>query len=459
MTEPSAFVPRPERVIDLTDADAPMRLERDALGPRALPRDARYGIHTLRAVEMLTVSRVPLGNLPALVTAIGQVKQATARANADAGVLTRDEARAIDAAAARLVAVDADLRPDLPADPLAGGGSIAVHMNVNEVLANLANESLGRPYGAYDPVTPKAHVSASQSTADVMHTAYRLAALSGVEQVLGAIAGLVATLGDRARDFRAHTTLGRTCLQDAMPVPAHLLVEGTAAALERRRVALDRHAAGLAGVTLGSTVIGTGAGAPPHYRDRVVPHLCATTGRSLSLHPARASALQHSDDLVALVDELAGVASITTKLARDLRLLGSGPLGGFGELRLPHVLEGSSFFGDKRNPVVAESMINAGTQVAGHAAAVRAAADLAELHLQVFDNVAAVNALAALDLLARAITAFDHHCVRGVELDLDRLAALAATAAAAAAADTADTGTLTAEPATAQPVAAQEPRP
>lgn len=393
-----------------------MRLERDALGPRSLPRDARYGIHTQRAVEALQVSSWRLGDLPGLVIALGQVKQAAARANADAGVLAAPAARAIDDAARRLATDPAPLADDLPADPLAGGGGIGVHMNVNEVVANLANEALGRPYGAYDPVDPKAHVSASQSTADVLHTAHRLVLAVRLDELDRAARDLTEALDDRARRFATASTTARTCLQDAMTVSADLLVAGSAQALRRRLAALDPHRAALGVVTLGGTVIGTGAGAPARYRERVVPHLCEIIGRPLSPHPDRASALQHSDDLVALSGALVGMSAVATKLATDLRLLASGPDHGFAELRLPHVVEGSAFFGDKRNPVVAESMVAAGFAVVGHDAAVRAAAGAAELHLQVYDHVAAVHVLLATDLLTTALERLTTGCIRGLEL-------------------------------------------
>jgi aspartate ammonia-lyase len=412
-------------VIDLTAATR--RLERDALGPRAIPAGARYGIHTLRAVEALGISRHRLGDQPDLVKALGEVKQAAARANGDAGALSAGPSRAIDRAAARLAANEPELNDDLIADLLSGGGSIAVHMNVNEVLANVANESLGRPLGAYDPITPKAHVGASQSTADVCHTASRLAILAGLERLDAILEQTIHSLADVVRRMDGTDTLARTCLQDAMVAPAGLIFDGTLAALTRRRASLARAAEPLSGVVLGGTVIGTGAGAPVLYRERVVPHLCEVTGRNLFLHPHRASALQHSDDLVAVAAELAGIAHVATKLAQDIRLLSSGPEGGFAEVIVPHVLEGSSFFGDKRNPVIAETMMVGAMQVIGHEAAVRAASSRAELHLQVFDNVAVVNVLDATAILATSLERFDQACLRGVTVDHQRAAHLAAT--------------------------------
>ncbi len=412
-------------VIDLTTG-AGTRLERDALGPRAIPAEALYGIHTLRAVEVLGISGLRLGSEPGLVSMLGAVKQAAARANADAGALTAASARAIDRAAGRLRAGDVELLDACIADLLSGGGSIAVHMNINEIVANVANLDVGQPLGGYDPVSPKQHVGASQSTADVCHTAGRLAVLVQLDLLDAAIAGVLDSLQATVAAMQGVDTLARTCWQDAMAAPAGLLFEGTSHALGRRRIALTSAAEPLAGVTLGGTVIGTGAGAPARYRERVVPHLCEVTGRGLFLHPHRASALQHSDDLVAVAAAVTAVSQVVAKLAQDIRLLSSGPRGGLGELVVPHVVEGSSFFGDKANPVVPETVISAHLQILGHDATVRAAAGAAEANLQVFDQLTVVHVLQASRLLTHALDAFDQSCLQDLRLDEARCRELAA---------------------------------
>ncbi|HTF35830.1 MAG TPA: lyase family protein [Myxococcota bacterium] len=388
------------------------RLERDALGELALPADALYGIHTARALRNLSFSLRSLGSCAPYARALGVVKGAAARANADAGVLAPELAHAIDLASRRISS--GALADALVADLLGGGGSIAVHMNVAEVIANVASESLGGHRGEYVPVHPKRHVNASQSTADVCHTALRLAILERSVVLRAALEALAATIDAKISELGDVPTLARTCLQDALPTTLALLFVGHAALIRRRAKELAHSLEALHAVALGGTVIGSGEGAPARYRERVVPLLAARAGLELRCHPAPCDALQNGDDVGAVSAQLALLAHGLAKIAQDLRLLGSGPRGGMGELRLPHVQEGSSFFADKSNPLVPETLLQACFQVLGCDRAVQAALEHGELHLNVFDGLAAVNVLDALELLSNAIVRFDEGCVRGL---------------------------------------------
>ena len=399
------------------------REERDALGALPLPAGARYGIQTARALENLAFSRHRLGAYPAYVAALAAVKRAAARANRDAGVLDARRAGAIDEAASE-VAGGAHAE-QFPVDVLGGGGSIGVNMNINEVLANLASERLGGARGAYEPVHPLRDVNASQSTADVCHTAARLAARGDAAPMLRALDACAATLAARADALSTMPALARTCLQDAMPTTADVLLRGHAAALARRAADLRAALDPLDAVVLGATVIGDGRGAPPAYRERVVPALAGLVGRPLRPHPHPADALQNGDDLAAVAAQLGLLARALLKVAQDLRLLASGPRGGLGELRLPHVQAGSSFFAGKSNPVVPESVMQCAFQVLGGERAVQEAHARAELHLQVFDAVAVVNVLDALSMLAGVLERFESRCLRGLEVNEARARELA----------------------------------
>ncbi len=400
------------------------RIERDALGEVEIPGDALWGIQTARARANLSFSGRTLGACAPYARALAVVKRACARANADAGVLPGDLARAIDAGCAALAA--GEHREQLVADLFGGGGSIGVHANVCEVIANLANEGLGRRRGEYDPVHPKRHVGASQSTADVCHTALRLAILVEGGGLVAALSTLVVTLEAKLAELGPVPTLARTCLQDALPTTQSLLLGGHAALVRRRAGELVHSLEPLRDVALGGTVIGAGDGAPPRYRERVVPALAALTGTALQAHPSPPDALQNGDDVAAVSAQLALLAHGLLKIASDLRLLASGPRGGFGELALPHVQEGSSFFAGKSNPVVPETLMQCAFQVLGCDRAVQAAAERAELHLHVFDGLAAVNLLDAIGLLTRAITLFDERCLRGLRANEARCRELAA---------------------------------
>ena len=391
------------------------------------PASGGPGSQTALAVAALSFSGRRLADLPDLVRALGHVKAAAAQANRVACVLDEDEAAAIEAAALSLAAGHLDAT--LVADPLAGGGAIAVHVNVNEALADVANRSLDRAPGTDGALDPKGSIGASQSTADVVHAAARLAVLDATERLLATtahLAGAIDAVADRAGDS---PTLARTCLQDGLAVDARLLFDGSAAAIRRAADAISAATEPLWVVVLGGTVVGTGDGAPAAYRSAVVPALGAVTGRDLVGDPLPASRLQHADDLVAVVEGVARLSGVAAKLARDLRLLSSGPRGGFGEVQLPAVMEGSSFFVGKVNPAVPESVVQANLQVIGCRAVATAAAQEAELHLHGYDLTAAVAALDAATVLDVALDRFAHHCLAGLTFDEERGRELAGYAA------------------------------
>lgn len=370
--------------------------------------------------DPLAFSGRTLPSVPSLVAQLGLVKVAAARANLAAGVLAPDRAAAIERAAVELA--DGRLDHLLAVDPFAGGGGIAVHAAVNDAIAGSASSALGLAVDA------KGEVAASQSTADVLHTAARLAICREAEVLLAATDALASELDAAAERFGDARTLARTCLQDALAVPARLLPDGSAVALRRRRSVLASAIEPLHHTVLGATVVGDGTGAPAAYRAVVVGELAALTGRNLVAAPAAPSALQHGDDLLDLSAAVVALALVAAKLAGDLRLLSSGPVGGLGELRLPRVIEGSAFFATKNNPVVPETVVQASLQATAADAAVRSAVARAELHLAGYDLTAAVAVLDATAGLARALDQLRLHTVAGMELDEDRCRELAAAA-------------------------------
>jgi aspartate ammonia-lyase len=394
-------------------ASEALRIERDSLGELALPADALYGIHTARALANLRFSRHTLGDCPAYLHALLRVKRAAARANAEAGVIEISVAERIERGA---LALEAGAHASqFPVDLLGGGGSIGVHMNVNEVLARLSGATL-------------AQVSASQSTADVCHTAARLAIRALAQPLDAALATAIATLRAKAAELDGVRTLARTCLRDALPVPAGVLVAGWAGVLDRARAALECAVAPLDALSLGGTVIGTGDGAPPVYRARVIAILARIEGRPLRAHADPCDALQNGDELRAVSSATVAIANALLKIGQDLRLLFSGPEGGFGELELPHVQEGSSFFAGKSNPVVPETAICCALAVIGIDRAVQAAVERSELHLHVFDGFAAANVFEALELETNALVLLEARCLRGLRANAARCEALAETA-------------------------------
>ena len=286
---------------------------------------------------------------------------------------------------------------------------------------------LDQPTAAVPPL-----VESYRRLAEVFH---HVLSEEHLDNLLGRIADTLAELvpydalhvyeaDDAARELVP--TLARTCLQDAMPTTLSLLFGGHAGLIRRRAQELRHSLEALHLVALGGTVIGSGEGAPVRYRERVVPLLAARAGVELRPHPSPCDLLQNSDDVGLVSAQLALLAHGLAKIARDLRLLGSGPRGGLGEFVLPHVQEGSSFFTDKSNPVVPETLLQACFQVLGCDRAVQAVLEQAELYLNVFDGLAALNVLDALAWLSNAVSRFDEGCMRGLVANEARCRELAA---------------------------------
>lgn len=402
------------------------RIEKDLLGERAVPADALYGIHTVRAVENLRFSGRTLANYPGYIHALAIVKKAAARANRDAHVIDARRQDAIERACDALIR--GEHLTHFPIDMLAGGGSIAVNMNVNEVIANLASEHLGGARGTYQPVHPKAHVNASQSTADVCHTAVRMTVLSRWSGLRRVLSQCVATFRKKAEELRPVLTISRTCLQDASPVSLGELFGAHAEVIARRTGELAQTMKALTRINLGGTAIGSGSGASVPYRHAILKRLNEVAGQKFTLRPNLYDAAQNIDDLGAVSAQLAMLAEVLIKIAQDLRMLASGPNGGFGEIILPAVQEGSSIFPGKINPVIPETMIQCCFQVLGCERVARLALERGELNLNVFEGAAAANVFDAIDMMERSVALFSDRCVSGITANKKRCRELAACA-------------------------------
>ena len=412
MAARSSRLPKRRRAISST------RIEKDLLGELRVPADALYGIQTLRSVQNLSFSSSLLRDYPDYIRALAIVKKAASRANRDARVLDARRLAAIEYACDALIR--GEHRDQFPVDLFGGGGSIAVNMNLNEVIANLASDHLGGARGTYKPIHPKSHVNASQSTADVCHTATRMTVLDRWTNLHRVLRRCVSAYRAKAAQLRPIVTLARTCLQDAEPASLGELFDGHAEALTRRLAELDRSVEALARINLGGTAIGSGSGAPAIYRRTVVKHLNEITGRRFSLRRNLYDAAQNIDDLVAVSAQLALLAEVLIKIAQDLRLLAS-----FGEIVLPAVQEGSSFYPGKINPVIPETLLQCCFQVLGRERSARLALERGELNLNVFEGSAAINILDAMDMMRRSVETFVARCVKGIVADKTRCRELA----------------------------------
>ncbi|MFZ5816513.1 MAG: aspartate ammonia-lyase [Bacillota bacterium] len=396
------------------------RLEHDALGERWIPDQVYWGIHTLRAMENFPVSARPVR--PAWVRALAEVKLAAARANTELGLLPPEVGAALQAAAAE-VAEEA-LADQFPVDALQGGAGTSLNMNMNEVLANRALELLGLPRGAYEHIHPIDHVNRCQSTNDTVPTALRVAAIRQVRALSEALAALQAALQRKEAEFGGIAKLGRTEMQDAVPITLGQEFGAWAEAIARDRWRLYKTEERLRVINLGGTAIGTGVGAERGYAAKAVQHLRQITHLGLARAENLIEATQNSDVLVEVSGLLKACAVNLAKLAGDLRLLSSGPRGGLGEIRLPALQAGSSIMPGKVNPVMTEMVTQVSFSVIASDQAITLAAQAGQLELNAFLPLMGDHLLGAAELLTQAATLLRTRCIEGIEADPERCAEL-----------------------------------
>lgn len=390
-----------------------------------IPKNALYGIQTVRTVQNLSFSGQLLKNYPEYIVSLAMVKKAAALANQEAGILTSSIGSAILIACDQLI--QGNYQDHFIVDILHGGGGIGTNMNVNEVLANLANESLGESFGVYMPVHPVDHVNASQSTSDVCHTSIRLAIARCFEQLDHELTKMHGTMEKKSQEFMGVTTISRTCLQDAMRVQLGDIFSGYASVLKRRHSALKEAIMSLLTVNLGATVIGNGVGAPEKYKEVVIEKLREVSNMDVTVRENLFDAAQNIDDLAHMSKQLSLLATSLIKIAKDLRLLSSGPEAGFSEITLPSVQAGSSFFPGKVNPVIPETMIQSCFQVLGCDRVVQAAWEHGELDLNVFEGMAGANLLNGLHMLTNSAHSFTERCLKDIASNEERCTELSNT--------------------------------
>mgnify|MGYP001199471669 CR=1 FL=1 len=392
------------------------RIERDSLGEMRVPRDAYYGIHTLRALGNFVVSGVKTH--PALIRAIALVKQAAAQANMSAGLLGPIPGEAVVSAADEVAR--GEMEDQFVVDAFQGGAGTSTNMNVNEVIANRAIELLGGERGDYGTVDPLRHVNLSQSTNDVYPTALRVAAVGMVLELSEVLAALQGSLQKKEAEFAGILKIGRTEMQDAVPVTLGQEFSAFAEAIARDRWRLYKVEERLRQVNLGGTAVGTGLNADPNYIYLVIEELRALTGHGLARSENTIDLTQNADVFVEVSGLLKAAAVNLAKIAADLRLLSSGPLGGFAEIALPELQAGSSIMPGKVNPVIPEMVTQVAFQVMGNDQVIAAAAASGQLELNAFLPLIAHNLLHSLEMLINAARLFAENCVDGIRANPER---------------------------------------
>jgi fumarate hydratase, class II len=405
------------------------RIEKDPLGEVPVPADALYGVQTLRAARNFPISG--LRPLEPFVIAQVWIKKAAAMTHRDTGRLDARRADAIIAAANEVL--DGQHREQFIVDPYQAGAGTSHNMNVNEVLANRANELLGGVRGAYTPVHPNDHVNMAQSTNDTIPTNIRLAILRQLPALLLAVDALLAALETKGVEFDGIVKAGRTHLQDAMPIRLGQEFTAYAGTMARCRKRVVEAADYLNDLGIGGSAVGTGVTVEPEYPARMNAHLRAITGiATLRIGRDRIQLMQSMGDAAAFSAALRGLALDLSKIASDLRLMASGPRTGLDEIVLPAVQPGSSIMPGKINPSIPEMVNQVCFQVVGCDTTVAMAAEHGQLELNVMMPVIAHNVLLSMQILTNAIAALATRCVEGISANpvmceywVERSAALA----------------------------------
>ncbi|AUH52637.1 aspartate ammonia-lyase [Chromobacterium sp. ATCC 53434] len=395
------------------------RIEHDLLGNRDVPADAYWGVHTLRAIENFPITGQTIAGYGDLIRALASIKQAAAQANRDLGILDPKLAQAIVDACEEIRA--GKLHDQFVVDVIQGGAGTSTNMNANEVIANRALELLGHVKGEYQHLHPNEHVNLCQSTNDVYPTALRLAAFWGVLKLVSRMETLRQAFADKAEEFKDVLKMGRTQLQDAVPMTLGQEFQTYAVMLGEDEQRLKEASALMLEINLGATAIGTGITAHPDYARLVCQHLSELVGSQLITAPNLIEATQDCGAFVQLSGVIKRAAVKLSKTCNDLRLLSSGPRAGFGEINLPARQAGSSIMPGKVNPVIPEVVSQVAYEVIGNDVTITMAAESGQLQLNAFEPVIAYSLFRSATHLANACGTLTEHCVKGITANRERL--------------------------------------
>jgi aspartate ammonia-lyase len=394
------------------------RLEHDLIGEMAIPADCYYGIQTLRAVRNFEITGVPISSVPELIQCLAYVKKAAVLANVELGVLSPPVGKAVASACDELI--EGKLLDQFVVDMIQGGAGTSTNMNANEVIANRALEIMGHEKGRYDIIHPLNHVNCSQSTNDVYPTAVRLTLLIKLTKLMDDMKALQQSFVTKAMEFFDVIKMGRTQLQDAVPMTlgqefsayATTIGEDVLRVREVRELLLE--------INLGATAIGTGINAPPEYTRVVTEQLKNFTGMPVMTSANLIEATWDTGAYVQVSSVLKRVAVKLSKICNDLRLLSSGPRAGLNEINLPAVQPGSSIMPGKVNPVIPEVVNQVAYEVIGNDVTISFAAEAGQLELNAMEPVIAYNLFRSIHMLRMACRVLAEKCVDGITANKER---------------------------------------
>lgn len=410
--------------LELTFA-GPTRSESDSLGTAEVPADAYWGIHTLRALENFPISRRPISVFPELINAYACVKMAAARANKQLGSLDAAKADVIEQVCREILG--GKLHDQFVVGVIQGGAGTSTNMNANEVIANRGLELMGCAKGEYGQLDPIDDVNRSQSTNDTYPTSVKLGLAMALQELLEQLSDLRDSFTDKSVEFAHILKIGRTQLQDAVPMTLGQEFHGFATTLGEDLERLRETIPLLCEVNLGATAIGTGITADPRYSEAVVRHLARITGLPISIAPDLIEATSDAGSFMTFSAALKRSAIKLSKICNDLRLLSSGPQAGLGEINLPARQAGSSIMPGKVNPVIPEVVNQVAFAIAGTDVTVTMAAEAGQLQLNAFEPVIAYSLLTSVNWMTQACLTLRVNCVQGITANVEHLEQTVAT--------------------------------
>ncbi|MEA2041614.1 MAG: aspartate ammonia-lyase [Bacteroidota bacterium] len=388
------------------------RKEHDLLGDRMIPYEFFYGVQTMRARENFNISGVSINFYPDLVRALTSVKLVAAKANNKLGMLSDDKAEAIEDACKKILG--GQYHRHFVVDMIQGGAGTSTNMNANEVIANLALEYMGKEKGEYKYCHPNNHVNLSQSTNDAYPTAVKIALKQRSKKLVNSVTALINAFKTKAEEFDNILKMGRTQLQDAVPMTLGQEFGAYAVTLQEDLIQLKYNSDLLLKINMGATAIGTGLNAHPDFANLVVDYLKEETGLKVWLAEDLVEATQNTGSFVMFSSALKRLAIKLSKISNDLRLLSSGPRAGFNEINLPAVQPGSSIMPGKVNPVIPEVINQIAFKVIGNDLTVSMAAEAGQLELNVMEPVIVQSLFESIEMLINGISVFKYKAIEGI---------------------------------------------
>ena len=399
-----------EGMKDMTENEMEFRVEKDSIGTKDVPENVYYGVQSLRAAENFHITGLNMH--PEIINSLAYIKKAAAITNCEAGLLDKRRTQAIVQACDEIL--EGKFREDFIVDPIQGGAGTSLNMNANEVIANRAIEILGGKKGDYSVVNPNDHVNCGQSTNDVIPTAGKMTSLRLLKKLKKQLLRLHSALEQKADEFDGVIKMGRTQLQDAVPIRLGQEFKAYSVAILRDLNRMDKAMDEMRTLNMGGTAVGTGLNADESYLRRIVPNLSEISGMDLVQAYDLIDATQNLDSFVAVSGAVKACAVTLSKIANDLRLMSSGPRAGFHEINLPAKQNGSSIMPGKVNPVIPEVVNQVAFNIIGNDVTITMAAEAGQLELNAFEPIVFYCMFQSIDTLSYAVETFVDNCVLGI---------------------------------------------